>query len=96
MTRTPGYQERTAMSPDLQLRHDVFAQINWDPAVNACDVDVRVKDGVVTLRGEVADEAQRIAAERAARRTEGLTTLLNRLIVRPAPQLEAASGSRPA
>ncbi|QOF76143.1 BON domain-containing protein [Variovorax sp. 38R] len=72
------------MNPDIQLRHDVFAQLNWDPAVNACDVDVRVQDGVVTLRGQVADEAQRAAAERAARRTDGLTTLLNRLTVRPA------------
>lgn len=74
------------MNPDVQLRHDVFAQLNWDPAVNPCDVDVCVENGVVTLRGQVADEAQRQAAERAARRTEGLTTLLNRLIVRPARQ----------
>jgi len=73
------------MNPDIQLRHDVFAQLNWDPAVNACDVDVRVQDGVVILCGQVADEIQRATAERAARRTEGLTTLLNRLTVRPAP-----------
>jgi len=72
------------MNPDVQLRHDVFAQLNWDPAVNACDVDVCVKDGVVTLQGKVADEAQRAAVERAARRTEGVTTLLNGLTVRPA------------
>jgi len=78
------FQERIAMNPDIQLRHDVFAQLNWDPAVNACDVDVRVTNGVVTLVGRVADEAQRAAAERAARRTEGLTTLLNGLTVRPA------------
>ncbi|MET3494455.1 BON domain-containing protein [Variovorax boronicumulans] len=78
------------MNPDTQLRHEVFSQINWDPAVNACDVDVDVKDGVVILRGEVADEAQRVAAERAARRTDGLTTLLNRLIVRPARASESA------
>jgi len=78
------FPERIAMNPDIQLRHDVFAQLNWDPAVNACDVDVRVTNGVVTLVGRVADEAQRAAAERAARRTEGLTTLLNGLTVRPA------------
>jgi osmotically-inducible protein OsmY len=87
------------MNPDIQLRHDVFAQLNWDPAVNACDVDVQVKDGVVTLQGKVADDAQRQAAERAARRTESLTTLLNKLVVRPlgepAPDA-AASGVHPA
>lgn len=80
------------MNPDIQLRHDVFAQLNWDPAVNGCDVDVCVKDGVVTLRGQVADEARRAAVERAARRTEGLTTLLNRLIVLPPRQAAPESG----
>lgn len=70
------------MHPDIQLRHDVFAQLNWDPAVNACDVDVCVENGLVTLRGDVADEAQRQAAERAALRTEGLTALRNRLVAR--------------
>lgn len=79
------------MNPDIQLRHDVFAQLNWDPAVNACDVDVLVQDGVVTLRGQVADEAQRVAAERAARRTQGLTTLLNRLTLRSAQASEVAA-----
>ncbi|MGJ7555855.1 BON domain-containing protein [Variovorax sp. RB3P1] len=75
------------MNPDVQLRHEVFAQLNWDPAVNANDVDVRVKDGVVTLRGQVTCEAQRKAAECAARRSEGLTTLVNRLTVRSSKEL---------
>lgn len=83
------------MHPDLQLRHDVFAQLNWDPAVNACDVDVCVQDGVVTLQGQVVDDAQRAAAERAARRTEGLVTLLNRLIVRPAPAPAGTASGTP-
>ncbi|SFQ59945.1 BON domain-containing protein [Variovorax sp. OK605] len=78
------------MNSDLQLRHEVFGQLNWDPAVNASDVDVRVKDGVVTLRGEVTCEAQREAAERAARRSEGLTTLVNRLTVRASRELARA------
>ena len=70
------------MNPDIQLRHDVFAQLNWDPAVNACDVDVCVKDGVVRFGARWPTRPAH-SAERAARRTEGLTTLLNRLIVRP-------------
>lgn len=81
------------MNPDIELRHEVFAQLNWDPAVNACDVDVRVKDGVVTLSGKVANAAQRDAAECAARRAEGLTTLVNLLTIRAAddPSGRAAS-----
>jgi osmotically-inducible protein OsmY len=75
------------MNPDIQLRHDVFAQLNWEPTVNACDVDVHVKDGMVTLLGKMASQAQCEAAERVARRAEGLKTLVNRLTVRPAEDL---------
>ncbi|WPG40939.1 BON domain-containing protein [Variovorax sp. EBFNA2] len=67
------------MDPDIQLRHEVFAQLNWDPAVFGCDVDVRVKDGVVILEGSLASENQKAAVERAVRRAEGVTTIVNRL-----------------
>lgn len=67
------------MNPDLELRHEVFAQLNWDPAVVGCDVDVCVDDGVVTLHGELASEDLKAAVERAVRRAEGITTLVNKL-----------------
>ncbi len=67
------------MHPDVQLRHEVFAQLNWDPAVFGCDVDVRVKDGVVTLSGRLASEALKAAVERAVRRAEGIGQVVNQL-----------------
>ena len=67
------------MNPDIQLRHEVFAQLNWDPAVCSCDVDVRVADGVVTLHGQLASEDLKSAVERAVRRAEGVTRIVNRL-----------------
>jgi len=67
------------MNPDIQLRHEVFAQLNWDPAVFGCDVDVRVKDGVVTLQGRLASDGLKAAVERAVRRAEGVTTIVNKL-----------------
>jgi osmotically-inducible protein OsmY len=73
------FSERINMDPDIQLRHEVFAQLNWDPAVFGCDVDVRVKDGVVTLQGQLASEALKAAVERAVRRAEGIATIVNRL-----------------
>jgi len=69
------------MDPDIQLRHEVFAQLNWDPAVFGCDVDVRVKDGVVTLQGQLASEALKAAVERAVRRAEGIATIVNQMTV---------------
>jgi osmotically-inducible protein OsmY len=71
--------ERFEMNPDIQLRHEVFAQLNWDPAVFGCDVDVRVKDGVVTLQGRLASESLKLAVERAVQRAEGVTTIVNKL-----------------
>jgi len=73
------YSERLEMNPDIQLRHEVFAQLNWDPAVFGCDVDVRVKNGVVTLHGQLANENLKAAVERAVRRAEGITTIVNKL-----------------
>jgi osmotically-inducible protein OsmY len=67
------------MNPDIQLRHEVFAQLNWDPAVFGCDVDVRVKDGVVTLHGQLASEDLKAAVERAVRRAEGIAMIVNKL-----------------
>jgi osmotically-inducible protein OsmY len=67
------------MNPDLELRHEVFAQLNWDPAVVGCDVDVCVQGGVVTLQGMLASEGLKAAVERAVRRAEGVGTIVNQL-----------------
>jgi osmotically-inducible protein OsmY len=80
-SKAPLFSERINMDPDIQLRHEVFAQLNWDPAVFGCDVDVRVKDGVVTLQGQLASEALKAAVERAVRRAEGIATIVNQMTV---------------
>jgi hypothetical protein len=77
--RSPLFLERFEMNPDIQLRHEVFAQLNWDPAVCSCDVDVRVADGVVTLQGRLASEDLKSAVERAVSRAEGVKRIINQL-----------------
>ena len=83
------------MNPDIQLRHEVFAQLNWDPAVFGCDVDVCVIDGVVTLEGRLASESLKAAVERAVRRAEGVTTIVNKLTAAAAPAVCAAGAALP-
>jgi osmotically-inducible protein OsmY len=39
------------MKSDAQLKKDVEAELEWDPSINAAEVGVAVKDGVVTLSG---------------------------------------------
>lgn len=70
------------MKSDLQLQNDVLAELKWDPIVNATDVGVIVKDGVVTLTGQLASFAEKYAAERAAQRVGGVKALAVELTVR--------------
>lgn len=42
------------MKTDSQLQQDVMAELKWEPAVHAAQIGVEVKDGVVTLAGEVS------------------------------------------
>ena len=73
------------MKTDLQLKSDVTAELVWDPAVNATHVGVAVKNGVVTLSGEVDTYMQKHAIERAVRRIAGVRGIALDLDVRLAP-----------
>jgi osmotically-inducible protein OsmY len=73
------------MKTDAQLKADVMAELDWDPEVNATNVGVGVKNGVVTLSGTMDTYAQKHAAERAARRVSGVRGLAVDLEVRLTP-----------
>jgi osmotically-inducible protein OsmY len=74
--------ERISMKTDVQLKSDVLAELNWDPAVKATDIGVIVKDGVVTLTGHPARYAEKYAVERAAQRVKGVKALAIEMTVR--------------
>ena len=63
------------MKTDAQLQQDVMAEQKWEPAVHAAQIGVEVKDGVVTLAGEVSSHAEKWHAERAAQRVHGVKAL---------------------
>jgi osmotically-inducible protein OsmY len=65
----------TTMKTDSQLQQDVSAELQWEPAVHAAQIGVEVKDGVVTLAGEVSSYAEKWNAERAAQRVSGVKAL---------------------
>lgn len=73
------------MKSDAQLKKDVEAELDWDASVDATHVGVAVKDGVVTLSGHLDTYAEKIAAERAAQRVEGVKALAVELDVKLAP-----------
>jgi osmotically-inducible protein OsmY len=63
------------MKTDSQLQQDVMAELKWEPAVHAAQIGVEVKNGVVTLAGEVGSYVEKLDAERAAQRVTGVKAL---------------------
>jgi osmotically-inducible protein OsmY len=63
------------MKTDTQLQQDVMAELAWEPAVHAAEIGVQVKDGVVTLSGQVSSYLEKDDAEQAALRVNGVQAL---------------------
>ena len=57
---------------DAMITTAVKAKLTTDRLKNAVKVNVDTKDGVVTLKGTVSTEEQRVEAERLARDTKGV------------------------
>lgn len=70
------------MKTDSQLQQDVIAELQWEPSVTAPGIGVEVRNGIVTLAGEVASYAEKLTAERAAQRVHGLKALTTELKVK--------------
>lgn len=70
------------MKTDRQLQQDVEAELAWEPSVTAAHIGVAAKDGVVTLTGHVPTYAEKVAAERAARRVKGVKAIAQEIEVR--------------
>jgi osmotically-inducible protein OsmY len=70
------------MKTDSQLQKDVLAELAWEPAVQAAEIGVSVKDGVVTLSGHVSSYLEKFEAERATQRVAGVKALAIEMKVR--------------
>jgi osmotically-inducible protein OsmY len=60
------------MEADIAIRDNVIAELDFDPSIDEGAIGVAVQNGVVTLTGHVPSYAQKIAAEKAARRITGV------------------------
>ena len=70
------------MKTDAQLKKDVEAELDWEPAVDAAHIGVAVKDGVVTLTGHLETFAEKYVAERAVRRVAGVRAIAEEIDVK--------------
>ena len=70
------------MKTDAQLQFDVTDELTWDPSVNHERIGVSVTDGVVSLSGIVGSYAEKILAEKNARRVKGVRAVADELQLR--------------
>jgi osmotically-inducible protein OsmY len=70
------------MKTNSDLKTDVEQELQWDPDLDATDIAVAAKDGVVTLTGFVRSYGQKYEAEKAALRVQGVVGVANDIEVR--------------
>lgn len=78
------------MKTDSQLQQDVMDELQWEPRVDHANIGVAVKDGIVSLSGFVKSYAEKLAAEKAARRVKGVRGLAEEIEVRFESQAKTA------
>lgn len=65
-----------------ELQRDVQDELMWEPTLTAAEIGVSATDGVVTLTGHVDSYAEKLRAEKAAKRVLGVQGVANDLTVK--------------
>lgn len=70
------------MKLDSDIERDVKDELRWRPGLDATDIAVSVKNGVVALTGFVHSYTDKFQAEAAAKRVSGVVGVANDIEVR--------------
>jgi osmotically-inducible protein OsmY len=70
------------MKSNAELQQDVQNAIKWQPLLNAAEIGVTVKDGVVSLTGVVDSYVKKTEAEDAAKNVAGVRALIEKIEVK--------------
>ena len=70
------------MKTDASLQDEVMAELDWEPSIDAAEIGVAVKDGVVTLSGFVDTYGEKWTAEKVAGRVSGVKAVAEEIKVR--------------
>ena len=66
---------------DITLRQNILDELEFEPKVDAAEIGVTARDGVITLTGHVGTYAEKDAAEKAARRVKGVRAIAQEIDV---------------
>lgn len=70
------------MKTDKELQQDVMAELKWQPGIVETEIGVGVKDGIVTLSGNVDTYGEKGMASAAASRVFGVKAVADEIKVR--------------
>src|SRR5260370_17073720 len=60
---------------DDAITTDIKARMFSDPSLKSANINVAVKDGIVTLSGQVTNDGTRLAADELAKSTTGVKSV---------------------
>ncbi|MCX2452416.1 BON domain-containing protein [Pedobacter sp. PLR] len=69
------------MKKDAKIQKDVMDELKWEPLLDASEIGVAMKNGIVTLSGEVDSYVKKMAAERATKRVSGVKAVAEEIQV---------------
>jgi osmotically-inducible protein OsmY len=70
------------MKTNAELQKDVQDAIKWEPLLNAAEIGVTVKDGVVTLTGTVDSYSKKSEAEDATKNVAGVKAVVEKIKIK--------------
>lgn len=73
------------MKTDVQIQKDVMDELMWEPYLESAQIGVAVKNGVVTLSGQVDTYPKKNLAEKAAKRVSGVKAVAEDIQVGVSP-----------
>ncbi|HXC48630.1 MAG TPA: BON domain-containing protein [Candidatus Sulfotelmatobacter sp.] len=80
---------------DDDVATSIKAKLYSEPLLKSASVDVVAKDGIVTLSGQVPDDAARLAAQHIAAITPGVKTVVDQTRMAPPPPAITAENLAP-
>jgi osmotically-inducible protein OsmY len=69
------------MENNSALQKDVQNAIKWESTIQAAEICVTAKDGIVTLPGTVDKYSKKLNAERAAKKVVGVKSIIEEVLV---------------
>ena len=70
------------MKTDAEIQKNVMEELKWEPLLNATEIGVAVKNGIVALSGSVDTYLKKREAERAAKRVAGVKAVAEEIEVK--------------